>query len=374
MAYNFRKTFIPIIVTLLTGILFFLLEGCTRLSNTDSPPEKMNADLLRLTSSKLTFSAEDKRGIFRLFLSENSGPPEQLRTPFNSNCITPVFSPDGKGILYAEFDGHDYELSYYDLTARAARRLTDNSFHDYAPSWSSDMKRIVWSQVPEMDLEQAHKAEIFTSEWPSFQERALTRNNRMDAYPVFNTDGNAVIVESGYVDSFFGLFKVDMKGSETPLVYYPEQSGNGIPHVYKNLIVFERAEISAPALLDIFVIDSNSPDRLSRITNWNTNCNPTPRFSPDGSLIAGHRVSEKGSQIVVVSFKNVDSAGELVFGSDVDYLKLPRWNRTGTLLAAEDVRNNSIAIFDLKGNRQNISGPGPYRGQRFMEIYNFDIH
>lgn len=330
-------------------------------------------DLLANNNSKIIFSAQTDEGVFRCYLAFRKDKCSEIGTPFSSNCITPVFSPDGENVLLSEYDGQYFQLIFVDLVSGDVRQLTDSSQHNYAPVWSPDGKRIAWCCVSEMSLEHADEAEIYVSDWPEFQERRLTHNDRMDAYPVFSDDSNSIIIESGRSDSLFGLFRIDWEGREEVLVYDPAGSGNGIPHAFSGHVVFERALAPECHLYDVYVMNLESK-RMQRLTAWQLHCNPTPRFSPDGTKAACYRIlPDCRSELVIMFFPTA--------GNDYTYrevhcgatLKLPRWNRDGTLLVALDEARQALVAVDMSGTVMGIVSP-PIRGQRFMEIYSYDVH
>lgn len=347
----------------LVVLLIFVLSGCN----------VQGKNLLVKTESKVVFSARNEKGIFRLYLSDGLSKRKEVKTVFNRDCITPIFSPSGKGIIFSEFDGHDFELEYIDLRSGIPRMLTDNDYDDYAPAWSPDSARIAWCRVPEKTLLRADEAEIFVSEWPDIKERQLTHNARMDAYPVFTSDGNALIIESGRADSLFGLFKVGWNGNEVPLLYEPQSSGNGIPHVYKNFCVFERTDISNHNFFEVWLLNLGTSAELQKKSDGATPCNPSPRISPDGKWIAYHWAKGKSSEIVLLPFVRTSENPQKVFRINDSFLKLPRWNRNGAILIAEDSNHNCLVVFDIEGRKNELYESSGYRYQRFMEIYNFDV-
>ncbi|MCR4442604.1 MAG: hypothetical protein NUV48_10680 [Peptococcaceae bacterium] len=330
----------------------------------------MRSDVLKETGSKVVYSAKNKKGFYGLFLSDGTQKALELPSLFGNDCITPVFSPNGTDILYSEHNGNNFELVQFNLLTNKIKRLTYSDQDNYAPVWAKNGRRIAWCRVPIKEYKFANLAEIFVSEWPSFKERKLTNNSRMDSYPVFSQCGNYIITESGKVDELFGLFMVDWAAREIPLVYDPQHYGNGIPDVYKDYVVYEKCSKNNPGFFNICVINKNQPEQIIIETEWQTPCNPSPRFSPHGDKIACHRKNNGGTQIVILSFKN-KLKEELVIGSDQSQLYLPRWNRDGRCIAVEDRRKQRIIIFDLHGNSRKLIRR--YRGQRFMEIYNFDI-
>lgn len=331
-----------------------------------------NRNLLKDTNTKIVYSAKGSNGIYHLYISDNVNTYRKLKTVFDNDVITPCFSPDGEDILFAEYDGNAFQLVCTNLPTGITKKLTSENYDNYAPTWSLDKKKIAWCRSPKMSMEQADKAEIFVSDWPNFAEKQLTINNRMDAYPVFTSNGNSVLVESGNVDQFFGIFKIDMNGNEEALIYDPLKSGNGIPHVYNNLMVFERTSV-LPNYFDIFIFNLETK-RLMQKTYWSTPCNISPRFSPDGSKIVCYRINPLGKHEILILFFSEKNNGAVKTIKKPKFLSLPRWNRNGSLLAAQDCQNKQLIILDINGNYNRLSLPGIYRTQRFMEIYNFDLY
>lgn len=337
-------------------------------------------DLLQRTQTKVVFSADNGHGVFSLYLAESATkPPVSLPTPFEGDCITPVFSPDGLTILFSQFDGNHFRLVSLDVKTLSVNVLTNDDGDYYCPVWSQDGALLAFCKAPSMTLEDAGKAEIFVSDWPSFNPVQLTSNDRMDCYPVFLADGTAVVVESGKVDSLFGLFVLPLHspGEAKSLLYEPSLSGNGIPHIYRHWMTFERCNAKSPEQFEVCVVDVEQPQRIKFLTNWHTLCNPTPRFSPDGVHVACHRFIKGVGHVVVMPFSASDGkSGAPAMTSGASSLMLPRWNRSSSVLIAEDWRNRRLAVldpFDLKGTIQFILKDG-YRRQRFMEIYNFDVN
>lgn len=346
----------------------FILNGCVK----GSSESTQRGDLLIKTETKIIFSAKNYKGIFHLYLKTDLKKRHKIKTLFNNHSITPVFSPDGTEILFSEYDGDDYELMWLNIASGNIKQLTNNKFDDYAPTWSLDKKRIAWCRVEKMNKQKAETAEIFVSEWPNIKEHQLTKNSRMDAYPVFTNDNKKIIVESGKINSLFGLFIVYWEGKEEPIVYKPNLTGNGIPHIYKHFVLFERTNKNKPNHFDIFIFNLKTK-KIEQLTKWNTPSNPSPRFSHDGANIASHRVNEEGSsEIVILSYPQKK---ETILNYKSGTLRLPRWNRDGNLLAAEDFKEKNLVVFDAQGNYNAIISDGlSYRGQKFMEIYNYDIY
>lgn len=328
---------------------------------------------------RIVYSAKNSQGVYRLYLATilSTGKTEITEIPgvFQKDCITPVFSPDGNAILFAEHDGTKFRIVAHELSTKESRQLTNGKGDDYGPAWSPDGTKIAWCSAPSKSLEGAEYSEIFCSSWPYFKPVRITKNNRMDAYPVFSADSRSVVFESGKVKENFGLFRAYFNGKEEALYYKPQRSGNGIPHINGKTVVFEGTQDGVKDHFDIYSLELDGRRCRKPLTWWATPCNPTPRFSPDGSLIACHRVSSGGSNIILITLQKEGTKNqETVLGARDDYLRLARWDHAGRYLAAEDVKNKTLVLFHRDGKKLSIRLPGEYRAQRFMEIYNFDIY
>lgn len=334
----------------------------------------MTADLLARHDSRLVVAARLADGLCGLFLFTCSGEPYSMRIGGEGDLSQPVFSPDGTCLLYILFDGEHHHLCCFDLKTGEDRVLTRGAQDDFHPVWAPDGSALAWCRVPKKSLKHANQSEIYFSRWPDFSATRLTMNQRFDAYPVFESDGVHVVYESGDVDGYFGLFETGPNRMEEKIIYDPLVSGNGIPHVWAGNLAFEACAVSQPDQYDVFVAKRDGDWLFQKITNWQTRCNPSPRFSGDGHWLAAHRrLSDGNSQIYVLPWGGLDQEIK-VLGSLPGRLKLPRWNSKSTLLAVEDYGAKTLQIFDLHGTVNTLGLPGEYRGQQFMEIYNFDIY
>ncbi len=64
----------------------------------------------------------------------------------------------------------------------------------------------------------------------------------------------------------------------------------------------------------------------------------------------------------------------IVLGGASDYLFLPRWSHDGLLIAAEDRHAGLVVLLDETGAVERLQACPSIRGQKFMEIWNFDVH
>lgn len=321
---------------------------------------------------KLAVSLRDGEH-FRLGVVEG-GRTRNLIGAFGGDQVTPAFSPDGRRLAFSEFDGCAFQIVVADLASGEVAPLTGGPGDKLMPCWSDAGTGLAWQCAPLAEMAHGNDCEIWLHE-EGGEPRRLTFNDRMDCYPAFARDGSGIIFESGRTDGFFGLFHVDWQGRETPLLHSPDTSANGIPAVGDDFVVFERAEL--PAENDYFLarLDLASGE-VSRIADWTLAGNPSPRLSPDRQWVAAARPHPRRARSVAIHVGRPDGSGQTeVYGGCGEKLALPRWSRDSEWIAAEDRNLGTVVVIERATGRVGQLSPAQgTRGQRFLEIWNFDIH
>jgi predicted O-linked N-acetylglucosamine transferase (SPINDLY family) len=299
-----------------------------------------------------------------------------LPGPFEGDQATPRFSPDGRRLAYAQRDGDGFfQIVVADLEAGTARPVTEGARDNLMPAWDGAGRRLVWQGGPRADREHGERMEIYGWDGTG-PARRLTVNDRLDTYPVFAADGRSIVFGSGYFEGSFGLFEIDWDGRETVLSCDPAGSARGMPGIAGGQrIVFQEAERLADGFhYFLAMIDRRKSDTVRRLTAWSITGNPMPCCSPDGRKVAasGPGPTPYSRAIHILDLEPPERT--VVAGGAVDYLFLPRWSANGRLLMAEDRRNGVMALIDDTGGVTALESHGRLRGERFLEIWNFDIH
>jgi TolB protein len=99
--------------------------------------------------------------------------------------IEASYSPSGKRIAYAGYDGTDYELYTINATGGGRVQLTDNNTDDDAPAYSPSGKKIVYSSYDGTDYE------LYKINAGGGGKVQLTDNN-MDDYSSYSPDGKKI--------------------------------------------------------------------------------------------------------------------------------------------------------------------------------------
>lgn len=332
----------------------------------------MTSKLLSKNNTKLIFSAiEDKN--YELFLMDKSD-VVKIKTRFSYDKISPLFIKNGKAIIFSQFNGKNFVLTYFDLESEEETIIFDRGFDSH--SISNYNNKITWIASNSKNFEEMKISNVFYMDMEDLKPIQLTDNDMINCYPKIMQDSK-VVFESGYLNNpdkpMFGLFEVDIQSCKiNELAYDSKTSGNGIPSVYKNKIVFERSEFP---FLDVYnsYLYNYETKKISKISNFDEVCNVTPNFSNNGKFIASHCSYNSGKNSKLIIFNSNNSLEKKEFALDYKYLKLPKWDKDDTLLICEEVYNKNLIIFNFETKESEIIDFASYRGQRFMEIYNFDI-
>lgn len=289
----------------------------------------------------------------------------------SSESITPSFSSDGLKIVYSKYVDNKYCLHIYDITKKNSVSLC-TTLNNFAPVFSRDSNMVTYSKFETKELELADISEIYCMNLADNLEVRLTNNNRMDCYPVFSND-NSVFYESGRHDEYFGIFKIDISSKqEIAVKYEPKNAGNGIPSLFDTYLTYETCMADYSGEYNIAILDLNTMQNVI-LTDWRGVLhNPTPRLSPCGKMIACHRFINSIESVLVVFKKHNGQFMEYRQLELTKTVRLPRWSSDSKCLVVEDWKSGNLIATDLDGDFETLCFEG-YRGQRFLEIYNFDV-
>ncbi|MFN2525647.1 MAG: TolB family protein, partial [Actinomycetota bacterium] len=185
----------------------------------------------------------------------------------------------------------DYDLFSVGPAGASLQRVTSGIDQDFAPAWSPDGRRIVFSRQPPGGL----VADIYVMNSDGTGSANLTNSpHHSDTLPEWSADGDRIVFAS----------------HENNPLYYPDLSRNQE---------------------DLYVMDSDGTNREPLVVE--PGIQEDPAFSPDGSWIAYADFPSKAIKLLASD------------GSRVRYLSRP--GRFGELLAAgpEWSRNGKQIVF-----------------------------
>ncbi len=143
----------------------------------------------------------------------------------------PSYSPDGKKIVYTSWDGHDTEIYTINTDGTGKFRVTNNRTIDQTPSYSPDGKKIVFAgagrNIPY--LPRTYDDEIYTIDVDGKNRVRLTDNATYDYYPDYSPDGRRIAF-AGTGENANHIYTISAHGGDKTKVtkgYYPSYSPDG---------------------------------------------------------------------------------------------------------------------------------------------------
>jgi Tol biopolymer transport system component len=214
--------------TLIFAVLLSLgpMDGWTqvqRLINTRDMYPSVSAD------GKQVVFQSNRTGSNQLFiLSLDDGGLRQLGE-FPQGAETPVFSPDGRSIVFALYVGEDNnDVFTINADGSGLKQLTDGPGYDGHPHWSADGQRIVFNSdrtSPDPNAGWSDRwHEIFSMKADGSDVRQHTRCKAVCTYGSFSPDGKKVLYrkvinaagfnwELGSIEKNSEIFIADLDGA-----------------------------------------------------------------------------------------------------------------------------------------------------------------
>ncbi|MFL5384729.1 MAG: GDSL-type esterase/lipase family protein [Longimicrobiaceae bacterium] len=124
-----------------------------------------------------------------------------------SEAWRPVFSPDGRSIVYISKVGTQFDLFLQDLASGAVRRLTNTPFDEWDPQFSPDASQVVYA------ARGSGNWDLFVLSVATRQRRQLTATRGNEWDPAFSPDGESVVYGGEY-GIFRGIYRMALPGVE----------------------------------------------------------------------------------------------------------------------------------------------------------------
>jgi Tol biopolymer transport system component len=246
--------------------------------------------------------------------AEGAYSPDGSRIVFASNrrAYTDEIS-DAERAIFAHDKSFMMDIYVMDADGANVRRLTDAPGYDGGPFFSADGKYITWRRFSR----DGSRAEIFTMDLATGEERQLTRMGVMSWAPYFHPSGDYLIFASnreGFAN--FELFLVDARGRREPV----------------------------------------------RVT-YTDGFDGLPVFSPDGTWLAwtSNRTADRQSQIFRADWDDAEARRLLGLdadGNDVTVSAADVMAETGAAIRAADLRRHveRLTADDMAGRLTGTAG------------------
>ena len=179
----------------------------------------------RLDQDRLLLQSSFRRQNLRQISLAESQAPGRWFTRGNSIDRQPVYSPDGKSILYSSIGSGNLDLMEITIETGAVKRITEDATDDWDPAYSPDGRHILWSSNRDGHFE------IWMANTDGSDSRRIT-NDGLDAENPTMTPDQQWIVYSSYNPKKLGVWKIHPDGSGATqlvagLTQQPEVSPDG---------------------------------------------------------------------------------------------------------------------------------------------------
>jgi Tol biopolymer transport system component len=119
--------------------------------------------------------------------------------PLTNNDVPdtqPVFTPDGKSIVFVEGDGNSAELMLLDIASKTAKKLTTDQFEDRDPATSPDGTEVVFASN-----RSGNGFDLFILNIASGQITPLPSIKGDERHPAFSPGGRYIVFSGGTAGS-----------------------------------------------------------------------------------------------------------------------------------------------------------------------------
>ena len=123
----------------------------------------------------------DRDGNFEIYVMDDDGGNPKNLTNHRAWDSSPSWSPDGKHIAFQSWRDRNYEIYVMDADGGNPRNLTNHPFKDTEPSWSPDGRRIVFVSDREADA----NPDIFVMNADGSNPKNLTNHPEDDLAPAW---------------------------------------------------------------------------------------------------------------------------------------------------------------------------------------------
>ncbi len=250
----------------------------------------------RLDQDTLLLQSSSRRQNLRQISLAESQATGRWFTRGNSTDRQPVYSPDGKRILFSSIGSGNLDLMEITIETGAVKRITEDAADDWDPAYTPDGKNILWSSNRDGHFE------IWMANADGSGSHRIT-NDGLDAENPTMTRDQRWIVYNSYNPEKIGVWKIHPDGSGatqlfTGLTQQPEVSPDGKHVAYA---WYKQSVVDATSTIRVTNIDTGNPipfevkaERAAKAQATLSGSAGRCRWMPDGKSLAYIDSNERG--------------------------------------------------------------------------------
>jgi Tol biopolymer transport system component len=249
-------------------------SGVQRLTSTAN---RDDLSILSPDGSKIAYACQPSSdGEVCMMNTDGSGQVNITNTAFNDQPFS--FSPDSKKVamMTNRYLSGGHEIATMNLDGTGVTRITNNTnIDDATPMFSPDGKKILFTS------KRNNNTDIYIVNADGTGETRLTTDPKSDESPMFSPDGKKIVFTS-FRNTYNEIYTMNIDGTnQTRLTNANEGNYNPIFSPDGKKILFVRAYYLFTR--DICIMDADGSN-FKRLTNNSTE-DTRPTFSPDGQSI-----------------------------------------------------------------------------------------
>ncbi len=250
---------------------------------------------------------------YEIYVMDADGSNQTNITNNTSHDYYPSWSADGSKIAFQSYRDDNHEIYVMDADGSNQTNITNNAANDYYPAWSPDESQIAFCSGSNGNYQ------IYVMNADGSNRIRLTNNSAGDFYPSWSPDGSQIMFQSDRDGSNYEIYVMNTDGSnQTRLTnnsssdFYPSWSPDGSQIVFRS---------NRDDNYEIYVMDADGSNQ-TRLTN-NVNDDSSPSWSPDGSQIAFQSNRDGNYEIYVM---NADGSNQIRLTNSATYDFKPSWS------------------------------------------------